>query len=153
MPPTIWMMKSPSKPALEIEPAYRSRLEKKIADQLRAEGIEYEYESFKVPYVVPAREAHYLPDFPVADRAILLEGKGWFKADDRKKLINIRASHPNIDIRLVFQNANNKIYKGSPTSYAKWADDHGFLWCDKGTVPPEWITEFRQHAAKKKKRR
>jgi hypothetical protein len=142
-----------AKPALKIEPQqYRSRLEKKIADQLAAEGIEYEYESFKVTYTVPSREAKYLPDFPVADRTILLEGKGWFKASDRKKLIDIRASHPDIDIRLVFQNAQNKIYKGSPTSYAKWCDDHGFLWCDKGTIPTHWIKELRQRAAKKKRR-
>jgi hypothetical protein len=140
-------------PALKIEPQYRSRLEKKIADQLQEEGLDFEYESFKVPYTVPSRQANYLPDFPVAGRKILLEGKGWFKAQDRKKLIDIRASNPDIDIRLIFQNANNKIYKNSPTTYAKWADDHGFLWCDKGTIPPAWIKEIRQLAPKKAKRR
>lgn len=138
-----------AKPALHLETEYRSRLEKKVADQLQAEGVDWEYESFKVPYQVPARNAKYLPDFPVAGRAILLEAKGWFKTSDRQKLIHVKASNPTLDIRLVFQNAQNKIYKGSPTTYAKWADDHGFLWCDKGTVPPEWIKEMKQLAASK----
>jgi hypothetical protein len=144
---------SPIKPALTVEPAYRSRLEKKIADQLKNEGVEYEYESFKVPYLVPARKAHYLPDFPVAGRKILLEGKGWFQAKDRQKLIFIRDSNPGIDIRLVFQSAQNKIYKGSPTTYAKWCDDHGFLWCDKGTIPKTWIEEIKRQTPPKKRKK
>jgi hypothetical protein len=140
-----------AKPALQLETEYRSRLEKRIAQQLAEAGVDYEYESFKVPYVVPSRNAKYLPDFPVADRTILLEGKGWFKAKDRQKLIHIRESNPGIDIRLVFERAQNKLYKGSPTTYAQWADDHGFLWCDKGTIPPEWIKEIKQHRKPKKK--
>jgi Phage endonuclease I len=139
-----------AKPALTVEPQYRSRLEKKVADQLAASGVDHEYESFKVPYLVPARTAHYLPDFPVAGRTVLLEAKGWLKVEDRKKLIHIRESHPTIDLRLIFQNANNKIYKGSPTTYAKWADDHGFLWCDKGTIPDEWLREFKRKPKKRK---
>jgi len=28
--------------------------------------------------------------------------------------------------------------------YAKWATDNGFLWADKGVIPPEWIKEMKQ---------
>jgi hypothetical protein len=138
------------KPALQLETEYRSRLERKIANQLQAEGVAFEYEGFKVDYIVPQRKAKYLPDFPVAGRTILLEGKGYMDADDRKKLINIRESNPGIDIRLVFERAQNKIHKKSPTTYAKWCDSHGFLWCDKGTIPPEWIEEIKQYKPKEK---
>jgi hypothetical protein len=147
------------KPALEIKPAYRSKLEEKIADQLQSAGIEFEYESFKVPYVVPSRKANYLPDFPVAGRKILIEGKGYFeKPADRQKLLFIRESNPGIDIRLVFQRAKNKIYKkkkgqkSEPPTYGEWADSHGFKWCDKGTIPDEWINEIRQATPKKRKK-
>ena len=37
-------------------------------------------------------------------------------------------------------NANNKLRKGSPTSYAKWCDKNGFMWVDK-VVPEEWLKE------------
>jgi hypothetical protein len=132
------------KPALEVEDRYRSRLEERVADQLTRERIGFDYESRTIPYVVPARQAKYLLDFAIRARPILLEVKGWFRtAAERQKLIHIRTSNPGIDIRLVFQNANKPIYKGSKTSYAKWATDNGFKWCDKGTVPDAWIEEMR----------
>jgi hypothetical protein len=132
-----------SKPALQLETAYRSRLEKKIADQLQCEGIAFDYEKTKVPYTVPARVAKYNPDFEPRDCTIILEGKGWFKPKDRQKLVFVKEANPHLDIRLVFQNAQNKLYRGSPTTYAKWCDDHGFPWCDKGTIPEKWIREIR----------
>lgn len=125
-----------------IEARYRSRLELKIADQLEREGIAFEYESVKIPYTVPERQARYLPDFKVGP--VFLEAKGYFRTtSERQKLLHVRESNPGIDVRLVFQDANKKIYKGSPTSYRQWAEDKGFLWCDKGTVPREWIEEIR----------
>lgn len=136
-----------AKPALQLETEYRSRLEKKIADQLHGEGIAFGYETLKVAYTVPARNAKYNPDFMPADTTIILEGKGWFKPKDRQKLVFVKEANPLLDIRLVFQNAQNKLYKGSPTTYAKWCDDHGFPWCDKGTIPPSWIKEMKQQAA------
>lgn len=129
---------------LLLQERYRSRLEVKIANQLRGEGIQFGYESRKVPFLVPARNAKYTPDFNCPG-GIILEGKGWFKtAGERQKLIHVRDCNPGIDIRLVFQNANKPIYKGSKTTYAKWADDHGFKWCDKGVVPNSWINEMKQ---------
>ena len=132
-----------SRPIL-LEVRYRSRLEKKIADQLDNEGVEFEYETIKVPYIVPERKSKYLPDFPIKRTPILIEAKGWFKAKDRQKLVLLKEQHPEWDIRLVFQNARNKIYKGSPTTYAKWSDDHGFTWADGGVVPAKWIEEIKE---------
>lgn len=139
------------KPIL-IEARYRSLLEKKVADQLDAEGIEFDYESHWVEYTIPARKAKYLPDFPLRRTHILIEAKGRFGgfrsdstgAQERQKLILLKEQHPDLEIRIVFQNARKPIYKGSKTTYAKWADDHGFKWSDKGVVPAEWIAEMKK---------
>jgi hypothetical protein len=141
----------------ELETGFRSRLEKKVADQLAKEGIAYEYESIVIPYVVPSRDARYTPDFPCPAK-IILEAKGRFGhrgkggAAERQKLVLVKEQHPHLDIRLVFQRASTPIYKGSKTTYAKWADDHGFKWSDNGTVPAAWIKEMKQSAATRKEK-
>jgi hypothetical protein len=140
------------RPALKLEKTYRSGLEKNIAAQLDAEGLSYDYEQLKLEYNVPARVAKYTPDFKVG--TIVIESKGAFgygpnrfsggdPAKERQKLLLIKAQHPDIDLRIVFQRASTKIYKGSPTTYAKWATDNGFLWADKGTIPAAWIAEMK----------
>jgi hypothetical protein len=141
-----------AKPALKLEPSYRSGLEKNIAEQLSSEGVSFEYEKLKLEYNVPARNAKYTPDFKVG--SIVIESKGAFgygpnrfsggdPAKERQKLLLIKAQHPELDLRIVFQRASTKIYKNSPTSYAKWATDNGFKWADKGLIPPEWIKEMK----------
>lgn len=130
------------KPVL-LEPAYRSKLEKKVADQLTAAGVQFGYESKKVNFLVPARNAKYTPDFECGP--VILEAKGYFrKTSDRQKLIFVKECNPEMDIRIVFQDASKPIYKGSPTTYGQWATDHGFKWSDKGTVPPAWIKEMKR---------
>ena len=51
-----------SKPALKLEPAYRSGLEKNIAAQLEAEGLPFEFEKLKLTYLVPERTSKYTPE-------------------------------------------------------------------------------------------
>lgn len=119
---------------------YRSKLEERIAEQLGQAGVEFQYENTKLKYTVPARQATYTPDFAVGP--ILIEAKGYFrKASDRQKLVLVKQAYPELDIRLVFQKASNPIYKGSPTTYARWAEDHGFKWADNGRIPDEWLKE------------
>lgn len=121
---------------------YRSKLEERVADQLTRSGLEYSYESLKIPYVIPARNAKYTPDFIVGD--VVIEAKGRFRtAADRQKLILVKQQHPELDLRLVFQNANLPIYKGSNTTYRQWAESNGFLYSDKGTIPQEWLEQLR----------
>jgi hypothetical protein len=140
-----------SKPIL-IEARYRSLLEKKVADQLDAAGVPYDYEGQWVRYNVPAREAKYLPDFTIRNTQILIEAKGRFGghmsdntgAKERQKMILLKEQHPELDIRIVFQNAKKPIYKGSKTTYAKWATDHGFTYSDKGLIPPAWIKDLKR---------
>jgi hypothetical protein len=146
-----------AKPALKLEPAYRSGLEKKIAAQFEAEGLEVAFEKLKLSYDVPARTARYTPDW--AEGPIVIEAKGAFgygpnrfsggdPAKERAKLLLVKSQHPEIDLRIVFERASTKIYKGSPTTYAKWATDNNIPWADKGTVPQEWLDDIRRQQSK-----
>lgn len=127
----------------KLESGYRSKFEERLAKQLEDEGIVFDYEREKFAYVVPARRATYTPDF-FLPHDIIIEGKGRFKtADERQKLILVKEAHPELDLRLLFQNAKLPIYKGSKTTYADWAEDHGFPWADK-RIPDEWIKDAKQ---------
>ena len=52
----------------------------------------------------------------------------------------IKQQYPDLDIRFVFLNAQNKIYRGSKTTYAMWATKHGFRWAEKA-IPEEWLKD------------
>lgn len=92
-----------------------------------------------MPYVIPESNHTYCPDF-VLPNGVIIEGKGIFDADDRKKHLLIRQQHPLLDIRFVFTSSKTKLYKGSPTTYAAWCDKHGFLYSDK-VIPKAWMVE------------
>lgn len=145
------------KPALKLEPSFRSQLERGIAEQLVAAGIPVNFEKMKIKYTAPSKEHTYTPDFTAGD--IVIEAKGAFgygahsakfgggdPTRERQKLLLVKAQHPDLDLRIVFQRAATKIRKGSPTSYAMWADANGIPWADKGAIPPEWIKEMREQS-------
>lgn len=138
---------------LLIQARYRNRLEKQIGEQLSDAGVSFEYEPRTVAITIPARKATYLPDFVARNAPIIIESKGYFYngAKDRQKLVLIKEQHPELDIRIVFSDANKKIYKKSPTTYGQWATDHGFKWADKGIVPAEWINEMKGIKNEKRK--
>ena len=95
--------------------AFRSGLEEKVADLLTNLGVDYEYESTKVPYIL---QCNYTPDF-LLPSGIYLETKGRLTEEDRRKMKAVKEMNPELDIRFVFQSPFNKIYKGSKTTYAK----------------------------------
>ena len=45
----------------------------------------------------------YIPDF-VLDNGIIIETKGLFTSEDRRKHIEVQKQHPELDIRFVFTN-------------------------------------------------
>lgn len=116
---------------------FRSGLEEKVADQLKKSGVEFEYETTKIKYVVPQKTHTYTPDF-VFPNGLIVETKGYWDAADRKKHLLIKQQHPDLDIRFVFTNSNNKIRKGYKTSYADFCNKNGFLYADK-EIPKEWL--------------
>ena len=118
--------------------SFRSGLEEKIAKQLDEAGVPYEFEKLVLVYEVPKTQHKYTPDFHLLNSGIILETKGYFEPKDRKKHIHVRLSNPDRDIRFIFQRANTRISKASPTTYGMWATKNGFLWADK-EVPKEWL--------------
>lgn len=118
---------------------FRSGLEQKVHDQLESKGIKYQYERWKIPYVVPASNHTYRPDF-ILPNGIIIETKGLWEAEDRKKMMLIKETYPELDIRMVFSSSRTKIYKGSPTSYGEFCEKHGILFADK-LIPTEWLKE------------
>lgn len=117
---------------------YRSGLEEKISDQLKSLGVPVQYESFKIQYEVHETRS-YTPDWKLPN-GIIIESKGRFLLEDRKKHLLIKKQYPDLDIRFVFSNSKAKIRKGSPTSYGDWCKKNGFLYADK-LIPEEWIKE------------
>ena len=116
--------------------AFRSGLEERVADLMCELGVKYEYESTKVSYVI---QHHYTPDF-VLPNGTYLECKGYFAPEDRRKIKNVKEQHPELDIRMVFQNPYNKISKRSKTTYAKWCEKNNIPWTSFTTIPIEWFT-------------
>lgn len=123
----------------ETSSPYRSGLEDKIADQLERAGIEIQYETKKIKYVVPASTHTYTPDW-VLPNGIIVESKGLFSVEDRKKHLLIKKQYPDLDIRFVFSSSKTKIRKGSKTSYADWCKKYGFKYADK-LIPDAWLRE------------
>lgn len=122
-----------------VAKGFRSGLEDVIAQQIASNGIEPEYETFKIEYVRPERKHKYTPDFRLPNN-IVIETKGKFDVEDRQKHILVQAQHPDIDIRFVFSNSRTRIRKGSPTTYADWCIKNGFKFADK-RIPTEWFHE------------
>ncbi len=126
-------MAKPAKPRL------RSGFEKKIKDDLDSKKIKYGYETEKIPYTVPSSKHFYVPDFCLVN-GIYIEGKGKLDAQARKKMLLVIEQNPDKDIRLLFMR-NNKIRKGSKTTYTDWAEKHGIPYhvSSRGEVPEEWL--------------
>lgn len=116
---------------------YRSGLEETIDASLKEKGIDGEYEQHKIHYTKPATKHKYTPDFRLPN-GIFVETKGRFTAADRKKHVLIKEQNPHIDIRFLFQNANNKLSKRSKTTYADWCDKNGFQYAEK-VIPDSWL--------------
>lgn len=129
-----------TKDAAGIKHGYRSGLEKKFQDELNDLGIEPNYESMKLEYIVPESKHIYTPDFPVSPH-IVIETKGRWVVEDRMKMLLLIKQYPNISFRMVFQNENQKIKKGSKTSYADYCDKHGIMHANKN-IPSEWVEDI-----------
>jgi hypothetical protein len=124
---------------------YRSGLEKKISDQIVNAGIELLYETDKIHYVIPSRQAKYTPDFklPKPGGFFFVETKGIWTVQDRAKHILVKQQCPEIDIRFVFSNQNARLYKGSPTTYAMYCEKNGFRYAAK-LIPEDWLEEAKE---------
>lgn len=117
---------------------YRSGLELKIAQSLDEMGFKYGYEKLKIEWEDLAYRT-YTPDFVLANN-IIIETKGLFTSADRRKHVEIKKQHPELDIRFIFENSRRKLYKGAKNTYAKWCIQKGFRYYDR-IIPEDWLTE------------
>ena len=108
-----------------------------ISTQIEGRGIDVKYESEKIPYIIPASNHTYNPDFKLPN-GIFVETKGRFVAADRKKHLLVKSQNPHLDIRFVFSNSNNKITKNSKTTYGDWCVKNGYKYADK-IIPEDWF--------------
>lgn len=109
-----------------------------MASALTKEGVTYRYESVTIPFTA---ERKYLPDF--STKAFHIEAKGRFTASDRAKHLAIKAQHPEVEVRFVFQR-NNTLSTRTTTRYSDWCDKHGYKWCIGPDIPADWIAELRE---------
>ena len=115
---------------------FRSGLEEKVASLFEELGVIYEYESTQIPYII---QHNYTPDFKLIN-GIYLETKGYWDANDRRKIKAVKQQHPDIDLRMVFQNPYNTISKRSKTTYAQYCDKLSIPWTSFTNIPIDWLT-------------
>lgn len=132
----------------EKKPKYRSDIEASVGSQITSQGLDVFYETMRLPYTIPASKHHYTPDFELVKKGqqkMILEVKGTgarygLTLATRKKMLYIKETYPELDIRFVFINAKFPLRRGSKTTYAMWAEKNGFKWCQK-EIPADWFTE------------
>jgi hypothetical protein len=113
--------------------------ERRVFAQLRAAGLDPRQEPLNVEYIQPARTAKYVPDFQLPN-GIIVEVKGVFRTDDRQMHRLIKEQRPDLDIRFVFTNPNQRISKKRPVTYADWCEKNGFKYA-KQRIPEAWLRE------------
>lgn len=117
-----------------ISKPFRSKFEQMIAFGLLALDRCFEYEPDKFTYTLTKT---YTPDFKLPN-GIYVESKGVLRASDITKLRAFKEQHPEVDLRLLFQNAKNKVRRGSKTTYGEWATKNGFIWAEGMEIPDDW---------------
>ena len=125
-----------------IKHGYRSGLEHTISQQLEKAGVPVIYEQEKLAFLWPSRPSTYTPDWKLLTKDgsyFYVESKGRFLTQERQKHLLLREQHPDINIRFVFS-SNQKLYKGSKTTYSMWCEKHGFQYAFK-TIPDAWLEE------------
>lgn len=132
-------------------PRYRSSFERNIAGDLRRRGVKFKYEPYKIVYWKKIRQAKciecgckdiverhtYLPDFLLNKNNILIEAKGKFTSPMRSKMLAVKESNPELDIRFLFMR-NNWLTKKHLERYSDWCEKHSFDYAFM-KVPDEWI--------------
>ena len=123
---------------------YKSGLELTVSKQIESTEYSLNYETETLNYIVPERKAKYTPDFVFTKKTgelMFIETKGRWTATDRLKMKHVLTSNPGVDIRMVFQNPNQKISKSSATTYEIYANKLGIKHVAKKDIPTEWLEE------------
>ena len=117
----------------------RSGYERKVLDNLDKDKVKYYYEERRLKYII---EKEYIPDILIVKKngdELFIECKGYWSPDDRVKMHIIKNTYPDIDIRILFQRASEKIHKKSKTTYGDYATKKGYTWAEGENIPEEWL--------------
>jgi len=147
---------------------HRSGLEDKIAAWLDLRNIKYGFESIKLAYIglscphcnETITNNIYTPDFIFERKKgrLIIESKGRFTVEDRKKMIKVKEQNPKEDIRFVFQYdsyltkvGKTKEGKRKPKEetakkpkYSDWCKKNGFqyhIFSLETPIPLSWLKE------------
>tara|TARA_B100001540_G_scaffold149751_2_gene132823 strand:+ start:1460 stop:1825 length:366 start_codon:yes stop_codon:yes gene_type:complete len=120
---------------LKKKKTFKSKLEISVAELLDQVGCKYVYEGEQVPYTI---QHNYNPDFVLLN-GVMLETKGYWDSEDRRKIKAVIRDNPHLDIRMVFQAPFNKISKKSKTTYAQWCEKHNIKWAAAHAIPIDWL--------------
>ena len=123
---------------------YKSGLELSVSEQITEAAYPLNYETETLNYTVPETKHKYTPDFVFTKRngeIMYVETKGRWTVADRKKMKHVLTSNPEIDIRMVFQNPNQRISKNSKTTYEAYANKLGITHVAKKQIPDVWLSE------------
>jgi hypothetical protein len=120
---------------------FKSKLEPQVFKGLAAYAghckFKIDYETEKLPYTI---NKTYIPDFVLTFKdghKIYIEAKGYLRPENRAQLLSVKYHHPDIDLRIVFQQ-DNKLNKNARMRYSDWATKNGFPFTI-GVIPKEWF--------------
>ncbi len=118
---------------------YRSWLEADVVEDLKKRKIEFEYEKERVVFVEPAKVRTYIPDLSFPS-GLIVEIKGRWTAQDRRKISYVLEQNPDKDIRILFDK-DNTISRGSKTRYSDWCNKRNIKFAIGNKVPEEWFDD------------
>ena len=75
---------------------------------------------------------------PLAISVLILAEITFLDAKDRQKILLLKEQRPDITILMLFQNANQKLYKGGKSTYGDWCTKNGIAWSHK-IIKKEWL--------------
>lgn len=125
---------------------YRNKFEQNTGDKLDELGIDFGYETERLPYVV---EGKYIPDFIITTRSgskVYIETKGNGRSFDgpaKRKMLAVKKQNPSIDLRVVFYSDGKcgpKRKDGTFMRQSDWAIKHGFQYAIRD-IPESWLSE------------
>lgn len=122
------------------DPKPRNKFEQAAFVFLTKNKVYFRYEGSFINYSLNRK---YIPDFVIFNKVtglpkLTIELKGFFRAVDQVKMKAVKAANPNLDIRIVFQDASKKIRKGATLTYGEWATKWGFKFAE-GQIPKSWL--------------
>jgi len=121
----------------DLKGGFEPSVLKALVDRKGTYKYKLEYEEEVFDYII---KRTYTPDFILTfkdGRKIYIEAKGYFRDADQKKMRAIKEQHPELDIRLLFQN-DGKI-TNTKMRYSDWCNKYKFPFAIWPNIPEDWF--------------